>query len=190
MRRHRQLFGLAAVSAMLLLLPGAPSTASRTDSTPARPRAAQEDKSRGEVTAQRQAEPLAATGPQRFYAITPYRAYDSRNDISGPIFAGEAGAIDVATDEGADPMIPYTANAVTYNLTVTSTASIGFLALYPSDSYWPGNSSINWTGPQQTLANGGVVALTPGLGEIEVYAGGPAGSYTHFIIDITGYYAP
>ena len=84
--------------------------------------------------------------------------------------------------------IPETAVAVTYNLTVTETSGSGFLAVFPADVAWPGNASINWTGSNQTVGNGGTVAIgfLDGPAQMRVAMGG-TGS-THYIIDITGYY--
>jgi hypothetical protein len=97
---------------------------------------------------------------------------------------------DVIADVNGNLMIPENAVAVTYNLTITGTfGGSGFLALYPADVFWPGNSSIDWFAPGLDLANGGVVALGnySGPGEIAVYCGDVFETATDFIIDITGY---
>jgi hypothetical protein len=92
-------------------------------------------------------------------------------------------------------MIPSTAAAVTYNLTVTGTASSGWLVMTPARQV-TNVSSINWMTSGVTLANGGTVqlGLSPpppdgsGPGSVSVYCGGTSAS-THFIIDVTGYFA-
>jgi len=74
-----------------------------------------------------------------------------------------------------------------YNVTVTETAgSAGFLAVFPGDIAWPGTSSINWFGPNQTLANNAYTFLADGDGAIRIRAGGPAGSSTHVVLDLVG----
>lgn len=81
--------------------------------------------------------------------------------------------------------------AVTYNLTVVATLSTGYLMVGPGGSV-PTSSHINWFGPGQVLANAGAVQIYPGefgdVQTIEVRAGGPAGSSTHFIVDVTGWF--
>lgn len=191
MTRHRQLLALGAAIVVLAFTPIVSAAAS--PSAGPQPRADGDGKQTTVVTGGRTAEAasLIATGPQRFYPITPFRTYDTRLYSYGVIRAGDEFIFDVLTDStGGSQLIPSGANAVTFNLTITQTSGLGFLALYPSEVVWPGNSSINWTGTGQTLANSGVVSLTQGIGEIAVYAGGSFGTSTHFIIDITGYYAP
>ncbi len=142
------------------------------------------------------AEALAApTAGATFVAVTPYRAFDSRSltvctGEPGPIVANDTKIVDVATDGNCDTMIP-TENlvAVAYTLTITGTVGSGYLALFPTGSTWPGNSSINWTTPGQELANGGIVGVGDAFEErgfINVQSG-PTGQ-THFIVDITGYF--
>ncbi|HVD01180.1 MAG TPA: hypothetical protein VNG93_08525 [Candidatus Dormibacteraeota bacterium] len=119
-----------------------------------------------------------------FHAITPARVYDTRSS-GGPLAAGATRAISVATAlVGGATVVPSGATAILYNLTVTNTAAAGYLALFPFGATWPGNSSINWTGPNQTLANGGTVSLG-GDRQINVLDGGGG---TDFIVDVTGYF--
>jgi hypothetical protein len=134
--------------------------------------------------------PEGIAGGYVFVPITPYRTLDSRNDPSGPVIGGTDGWFTVLVDENNNPMIPNTAVAVTYNLTVVETFGAGFCALFPATMLWPGNSSINWTATNQTVANGGTVAIAnfDGDGQVAIYCGPQANVYTHFILDITGYY--
>jgi hypothetical protein len=123
-----------------------------------------------------------------FFAITPYRAFDSRSG-AGAIRAGQQGDVDVWTDRNGTPMIPSTAQAVTYNLTVTNTAGGGYLSIYPAGTPFPGISSINWWAGGITIANAATVGLgsspTAGPGSVTVLCGGGS---TDLIIDVTGYY--
>lgn len=117
-----------------------------------------------------------------FTAIPPARVYDSR--LSGtPLISGQTRVVSVATTTGGATVVPASASAVLYNLTVTDTFGSGFLALFPFGVTWPGNSSINWVGSTQD-ANGGVVKLG-GDRQVNVFCGGGS---TNLVIDVTGYY--
>lgn len=144
-------------------------------------------------------------------ALEPYRCYDSRwtSQSVGPgpvltfgrLSTGQTRAIAVwasfstagtaATFTGSEMPESTSILAVTYNLTVANTLSSGFLMVGPGDST-PTSSHINWFGAGQVLANAGTVRIFPGafgdVQTIEVKAGGPAGSSTHFIVDITGWF--
>lgn len=119
-----------------------------------------------------------------FHSITPARAFDSRLG-SGPILSGQTRTISVATTTGGAPLVPPTASAVVYNLTVADTVGTGFLGLFPAGTTWQGNSSINWFTANEIDANGGIVALG-GDRQINVICGG--GGSTDFIVDVTGYF--
>ncbi len=55
-------------------------------------------------------------------------------------------------------------------------------------------SNINWVVPGLDLANGGTTGIADdsdsGPGSVLVYCLGEPGVQTHFIIDVTGYFAP
>ena len=125
-----------------------------------------------------------------FVPITPYRTFDSRDYVDGWMLGGDEVVFTVLTNAVGVPMIPSGAVAVTYNLTVTNTLGEGYCALYPGPATWPGNSSINWTGTDQTLANGGTVAIGffRQAGEVSVYCGPANINGTDYVLDITGYY--
>jgi hypothetical protein len=126
-----------------------------------------------------------------FVPINPYRTFDSRDYADGYMLGGDTTWFDVLTDSHGTPQIPSNAVAVTYNLAIVDTSGSGFLAIYPADINWPGNASINWTGPGTTLSNGGTVAIGyyTAPGQVEIYCG-PAlwTTGTDFVVDITGYY--
>ena len=119
-----------------------------------------------------------------FYATNPARVYDSRLG-GGRIVSGETRLISVATSTTSTAVVPATASAVLYKLTVTNNSGAGYLALFPGGTTWPGNSFINWV--TSTVANGGVAVLGTGTfdRQINVFC---SGSTTDFIVDITGYY--
>jgi len=77
------------------------------------------------------------------------------------------------------------ARTAVINLTVTQTGGAGYVAVFPANITWPGNSSINWYEPNSDLANGVVVALDP-TGKIKIRGGG--GANTHVVIDRIGYF--
>ena len=75
------------------------------------------------------------------------------------------------------------------NLTITQTEGSGYLVVYPTSGKGddrPPTSNINWTGPNQTLAN--MVVTQVGQENTNlVYAAGSG--RTHVILDIFGYFA-
>ena len=72
------------------------------------------------------------------------------------------------------------------NATVTQTASAGYLALRSGDSTGtPSTSSVNFTGPGQTVAN--LAFVDPdSANSIQVYNGSPGA--IQYIIDLFGYF--
>jgi hypothetical protein len=113
--------------------------------------------------------------PQAFIASTPVtRKLDTR--VNAPkLRPGEERVIRLD--------VPPVARAAVINLTITETEGAGFVAVFPADTAWPGNSSINWSSPNQNLANT-VITATDSFGSIRVRAGANA---THVIIDVQGY---
>jgi hypothetical protein len=76
------------------------------------------------------------------------------------------------------------ARSAVLNLTITGTEGAGgFVAAFRADISWPGNSSINWSSPNQNVANGVIVALD-GAGQIKIRGGS---ANTHVIIDRIGW---
>lgn len=126
-----------------------------------------------------------------FVPINPYRALDSRAYRDGDMFPGVEVYFTVWEDEGGVQRIPSDIQAVSYNLTVTNTMGVGgYLAVFPADIFWPGNSSINWFGSGLDLSNGGIVAVgdLSEPGQVSVYMGEVPNTATYFILDITGYF--
>ena len=114
-----------------------------------------------------------------FVPVDPARAYNSTTS-GGPLGSGQTRNVSVAPGG-----VPAGATGVAYNLTVTNTSQQGWLAVTPQGTPASG-SSINWTQPGQTYANGtqGQIASNA----VTVTAGG--GGSTDFIIDVTGYFVP
>lgn len=141
-------------------------------------------------------ESLALAGGARFHPIAPYRAYDSRDPgckLGGFLSKGENRIVDLATDDSCDLIITTEdVVAISYNLTVDQTVLGGFLAMYPAGGSWSGTSAVNWSSSGSTVGNGGIVQTGEafeGFGFAIVEAGGLDGSGTHYVIDVTGYFA-
>jgi len=141
---------------------------------------------------------LAASGAPSFWVpITPYRAFDSRDNPGFRLFSVQEGngalALRVSFDDEDQRAIPATATGVTYNVTIDGQLGSGYLTIASIDqptSEAAESSTINWSGPGSAIANGSSVALGPfeGFdGYVKVLVGGAA-SGTEYIIDITGYY--
>jgi hypothetical protein len=132
-----------------------------------------------------------------FVPITPARVYDSRlnmaPDANGAIATGSnrtvsvADARDVTTGAITGALVPATAKALAYTLTVAGTVASGFLAVNPGGVTTVSASTINWSAAGSAFANTGVVRIDSSR-TVTVVAGGPATSSTHFIIDVVGYY--
>lgn len=145
----------------------------------------------------RQVSPLGAeaveglpTLPIPFHAITPCRLVDTR-PTSG--FSGAYGPPALVANATRDfdlnsaphcPGIPANAEAYSLNVTVTETLGFGDIRIWPTGAFAV-VSTQNWQAAGVTLANAAVIAAGTG-GSITVQA---AGSGTHLIIDINGYYA-
>jgi hypothetical protein len=69
------------------------------------------------------------------------------------------------------------------NLTVANTGGPGFVAVFAGGIAYPGNSSINFTGANQVVANG-VISATNSAGQITIRGGA---SPAHVIIDRIGF---
>ena len=117
---------------------------------------------------------------------SPVRVYDSRPG-SPPLVGTKSPMLDgqerdlAMTTGGAVPA--GLATAVAVNLTVTNTGAAGFVSLYKNGVAWPGTSSINWTEPGTTIANGTMVAVDS-AGVITARAK----SSCDVVIDVLGYY--
>jgi len=112
-----------------------------------------------------------------FTGPTP-RVLDTRDPgpLTGKLGADQERTVDLGITGAKTAVI---------NLTVTQTGGAGYVAVFPANIAWPGNSSINWYEPNSDLANGVVVALDP-TGKIKIRGGG--GANTHVIIDRIGYF--
>lgn len=132
----------------------------------------------------------ASTGGA-FHPISPVRVYDSRLMGGVPLFPHTDRVVSVA--DGRDVfsgaltqpnVVPSGATAVTYNLTVTGTGEAGWLFIAPATATAVTASSINWTLPGTTAANGGTVQVDLNR-NVRIFCGP---GLTHAIVDVSGYY--
>lgn len=133
--------------------------------------------------------------PGSFVPIDPVRVFDSRQDAypeSGVLGPNESKTIsvadgrDLAGDITSPDAVPEGATAVAFNVTVTGTTGPNFVSVVPGDAPGYTTSSINWSGPDQSLANGSIVKLDD-MRQVRIFGGDQTGS-THVVFDITGYY--
>ncbi len=102
------------------------------------------------------------------------RAYDTR-EAGGKFQVGEERtvALGAAGVRGA-----------VLNVTLTETeGSGGFAAVFPAGITWPGNSSVNWSTPDQNVANM-VITAVDAQGRITIRVGAAP---THVVIDRIGW---
>jgi uncharacterized repeat protein (TIGR01451 family) len=124
-----------------------------------------------------------------FYPLPqPIRLLDTRPGGSGCFTPGSPLAEGSTTTQpaiGACPGIPASARAIVGNATVVNAISNGgFITLFPSSAPQPNASNLNFTANQIIPSS-----FTIGLGAdgaFNIFAS----AATHFIVDVTGYYAP
>ncbi len=131
----------------------------------------------------------------RFFPINPVRAYDSRAAAPEPGLLGpNASRLILVKDSRANgtgavlasDVVPVGATAIACNLTVTGTTGPNFLALTPGDAGSFTASAINWSGADQSLANGLIVKVDTNR-FVRVWCGDQTGS-THVLLDVSGYW--
>jgi hypothetical protein len=131
-----------------------------------------------------------ATGLQYYPLPRPVRLLDTRPGETACNAPGlplaDQGTLDLLVRGSCSGItIPANAQAVVGNATVVNFISGGgFITLYPSDAAQPNASNLNFTA-NHIVPNSFTVGLgTDGAFKISSSAA------THFIVDITGYYAP
>ena len=120
--------------------------------------------------------------------VTPARVYDSRAGfppllgVKAPLVGGVARSCDLKANNSG---VPAGATAVMVNLVATGTtgASGGFLAVYTSGIAWQGNSSLNWSAPNQNVAVTTLTTVDPNA-LCNLYAN----VATNVVVDVLGYY--
>ncbi|MFK7916526.1 MAG: hypothetical protein AB8G14_00495 [Ilumatobacter sp.] len=129
--------------------------------------------------------------PPAFTPFSPFRVYDSRN-ADGALASGESRSVSVKDQVDVSDgsvvkvdSVPAGTSAIAFNITVTGTSGRGFLAVTPATATEFSASTINWGSTGDVLANSTFTTLDS-QAQIKVFAGGPAGSQTDFIIDVVG----
>jgi hypothetical protein len=128
------------------------------------------------------------TSGGKFVPIEPTRFVDSRINLpfSGPIATGSPVSIQMAGRGG----IPLEADGISGNLTVTGQTGVGYMTVAPhfDPGEIPTYSTINFP-KGDVRANGFDINLWPD-GSVGVELEPYAGTKTHFVIDVTGYFVP
>jgi hypothetical protein len=119
------------------------------------------------------------TGGLSLYALTPCRVMDTRNSPGRPPTSGTVDVSVVLSGCGA----PSTAQSFVMNATVVPPGPFGFLTLWPQGTTKPFVSTLN-AGDGVVTSNMAIVPTTNGL--ISSFASDPV----HFILDLSGYFAP
>ena len=130
---------------------------------------------------------LTALDPANYFSLAPCRVIDTRNPaglLGGPALV--AGA-DRSFPVGGVCGIPSGATAVSVTIAVTGATAAGNLRLHAGGTAVPLVSAVNYSAGQ-TRSNNAVVSLSP-TGELAAFVGAAAGT-VHFILDVTGYFAP
>lgn len=130
-------------------------------------------------------DPAAST--RRFTATAPRRAYDAALAADGLLPPGADRLVSVTAGlDGSTPLVPAGAGAVAYNLTVVRPGGVGHLRTMPGDVTDSPSSAINWTAPDEVIANALVTRLD-GQGRLKV--SNRSGSAVRFLVDVVGYYS-
>ncbi len=135
---------------------------------------------------------VTQSGGLQYYPLPfPVRLLDTRPGESacfapGVPLGNDAVRLQPATGTCLGATIPSSARSLVGNATVVNFISSGFhwITLYPSDAAQPNASNLNFT-DNQIVPNNFTVGLGPD-GAFKIYSH----AATHFIVDITGYYAP
>ncbi len=129
-----------------------------------------------------------------FHAVSPGRVYDSRAAAPSPGAIASEQSRTISVADKRDPgtgavtladLVPAGATAIAANVTIVSTDGAGFLVCNPGGITTVDASTINWSAPGQSLANGVILALDDQR-RLTIVAGG--GGATHVLIDVTGYF--
>lgn len=123
----------------------------------------------------------APTGGSLYFPVTPERAFDTRSGTGG--IKGRV-ASTVALGFAGRGVVPLDAAAVDINLTVTDQPGPGHVTMWPTWQPAPLASNVNY-GRADVTANRVVTGLGAGAADLA-----PAGSSTHAVIDVAGWYGP
>lgn len=142
--------------------------------------------------------PVAADPGTVFHPLEPFRAFDSRQasfgPLSGRLTPNSSKVIDITDGydnsgvaiPAQENLVPTTATAIAYNITVAGQTGPNFVAVTPGDATSFTASAVNYTGTG-SIANGSTVTVAADQ-TIKVWGGDNTGS-AHITIDVVGYYA-
>lgn len=124
-----------------------------------------------------------------FVPLSPTRCFDTRPNVipgvKGKVAQGEERTVDTTVNATG---VPANAKAVVGNVTVSgTTGAFGWVDLRPSGTGYNNTSTVNFTGPGQTVANAFTAACGPDA-KLTARCDGQPGVSTDIIIDIVGYY--
>ena len=124
------------------------------------------------------------SGPTQFVPITSQRVLDTRlSTVERPAAALDPGqrlTVDLAD------VVPPGATAIAFNLTATGQRAPGYAVVTPGGQA-SRSSTLNWTAPQRTIANGYIAKLST-TRQLDISMDSAGAS--HFVLDINGYFAP
>lgn len=131
-----------------------------------------------------------AAGPYQYVPLSPCRFVDTREaTLQGG--TGQALVTFVAKTFTAKGRcgIPFTATAISVNVTVASPTGGGFLTLWPTGGSKPWISVINWLLADSAIANGAILPVAASTtGDVSAYQESNGGGTVELILDVTGYF--
>jgi len=127
----------------------------------------------------------ASTG-NRFHALAPIRALDSRSPMSSwaaPLAAGNGNVKALPIAAGSN--VPGNVAATVMNVTATGGSANSFITVFPNGTSVPTSSNLNFAGGQ----------TIPNLVVVKVGGGGQAAFFNavgsvHVVADVVGYFSP
>jgi hypothetical protein len=114
--------------------------------------------------------------PQAFVPLSPSKRVLDTRVAGGKFNVNEERLVTLAG-------VPSFAHGAVLNLTVTETEGAGYMAVFPGGTSWPGNSSINWSAPNQNIANAVLTAMDASS-RITIRCGV---NRTQAVLDVVGY---
>lgn len=114
-------------------------------------------------------------------AVEPCRLTDTRQGVGWPLDTGQTITVPVADRCG----VPADAVAAAITLTVAAPAGWGYVTVGATGAPLPETSTLNWSEPMETRANGAIVALGAG-GSFDL----ATSTIGHVIVDVSGYFMP
>ncbi|MBI5088289.1 MAG: L,D-transpeptidase [Actinobacteria bacterium] len=116
-----------------------------------------------------------------YVPLQPCRLLDTRSAAGSRVAPGLTMTLPIADRCG----VPGDAVAAAISVTVVGTAGAGFLTVWPADQPQPLASTVTWSQPGDTRANGAVIQLSA-AGSISIFANAP----TDVVVDVSGAFVP